>query len=259
MMTYSICARPYSLLSRLLALAPLLLLPFCAVAENDNSNEVRLQIPALPELQRYEDLLSYPTYLAVVLDNNGLSPSLSHRPTLINPGTLRIGPAVLRFKEKTGSIYRYEAGVTINLGLTESEFTFPLVVDTEGIRTGKILVVLKPPLGGFLPSELLGRIQIKAELLSNVHAQQKIYAYLDKLSASGKRGDDVRTLFEPILLDAYNKSAASSQAHTSQAHTSQPIDAFSLSDQWGFLLAMLASLLVVSIATKARKNSPRAN
>lgn len=211
--------------------------PFVFAASN-----IRIELPAIPELSRYKDLLEYPGYLGVALETNGLSPSLSSKLEVKQLGkVLKVRNGEMRFIDKKGSIYNYEASLSINLGVSTSEFSFPVVVDLAQISSGKLLVVATPPLANLFPVELIDRIRIKASMVANASAQKIMIEYLDSLSKSdqGKKAN-ASSLIELILIDAYNKGSGVSAFGLRDIGEAVP-----LTDQWMLLLTLLIWVIAV--------------
>lgn len=206
------------------------------------ADEIRIEVPVMPALERYVDLLEYPGFLGVALENNGLSPSMSSKLQVKERGrALEIRNATFRYSGKKGAVLSYEASVVLNLGVSESKLAFPVTVDLTQMSSGKIVATAKPPLANLFPAELTDRIRIKAGLVANASAQQKVLDYLDKLSASKASGQaGVAALAEAILIDAYNKGGGPSATGGRDAGEAVP-----LSDQWMLLLTLVIWLLIV--------------
>lgn len=204
---------------------------------------IRIEIPVMPALERYVDLLTFPGFFGVALENNGLSPSISSKLQVKERGrALEIRNGTLRYKDKKGSIYTYEAVVTLNLGVGESKLAFPVTVDLTQVSSGKVVVTAVPPLANLFPSELADRIRIKASLIANATTQQKMIEYLDGLAGSApKDSTGVSVLAEAILVDAYNKGGGPATMRAG----GDAGEAVPLSDQWMLLLTLVIWLLIV--------------
>jgi hypothetical protein len=203
---------------------------------------IRIELPALPGLARYAELLAHPAYLALALESSGMAPSLSRRLTLVDSRALKLHNAFMRYTGHKGSLYSYEAGYTIDLGAGTTDLKFPVTVDIAQLAQGRVTVLATPPLAKLFPKELVERARLKGEALSDRGAQQALLGYLDNLAkgAGGAHGKD--SLFEAILLDAYNRAGSS----TAQAARSgrDVGDAEPVSDQW-LLIATLAIWAVI--------------
>jgi hypothetical protein len=188
------------------ALTAIVLLTLHGGARADGqADSIRIDLPALPGLARYEDLLAHPAYLALALDSSGMAAGLSGRLTLIDSRALRLQNAFMRFKERRGAIYSYEAGYTIDLGAGTTDLKFPVTIDITQLPQGKVTINATPPLAKLFPKELVERARVRSESMSDRASQQTLLSYLDNLarSATGATGAD--SLFDAILIDAYNK------------------------------------------------------
>ncbi len=105
------------------------------------AEDIRLELKAMPTLQRYVDLLTQPGYLAITLENNDLSPSQSSKIKVgENGGSAEIRNAVVRFTGRKGTLFSYEAAYLLGLG--DTKVSFPVYVDTSALRVGKVTVTL---------------------------------------------------------------------------------------------------------------------
>ncbi len=231
----------------------------CATFVAHAADEIRIEIPVMPALERYADLLAFPGFFGVALENNGLSPSMSSKLQVREQGrTLEIRNATLRYASKKGAIYTYEAAVTLNLGVSESKLAFPVTVDLARVSSGKVVVTAKPPLANLFPAELTDRIRIKASLIANATTQQKMIEYLDSFAKTGSAGSaGMAALVELILIDAYNKGGGPFVKGGRDAGEAVP-----LSDQWMLLLTLVIWLLIVPAflfyqRLRARRNEMR--
>jgi len=173
----------------------------------ETGTPLRFTVRVLPAAAAYLDLLEMPSYLALALENIGLSPSLSSRLEIVDRRSFRIRAGVLTFVKRKDSLFAYEAGVNLSLGVGEAKFTVPVEVDVSGLERGNVVVRVFPPLAKMLPQDLVDRIEFKVRTLANLQAQRKLLAYLDRLTKvqeSLGRGRD--GLIEAILLDAYARN-----------------------------------------------------
>ncbi len=216
-------------------------------AEFPAGDAIRLEIPVLPGTLRYAELLEYPGYLAVVLENNGLSPSFSSKLQVEADGrSARIQNAVLRYTGHKEDLYTYEAAVEIGIG--DSKISFPVTVDMSTAASGKVTVTLTPPLARLIPSELIDRIRTKTLLMANARAQQKVLDYLEHESKLHAPGSGMQRLIVAVLVDAHNRGGGPEGSGGRDVG-----DAVPLSDQWLLILTLVIWLLVVPVALLAYK------
>lgn len=200
---------------------------------------IKLEIVTLRGFEKYDALLSQPGYLAIALENNGLSPSLSSKLKVGDGGrSLEIRGAVIGFVGKSGAVYSYEAGIMLGVG--ESKLTFPVTVDISAIKSGKATVTLSPPLAGMIPMDIIERIRLKVQLIANPSAQKTMLDYLDRLSETRQAAGGGDPFLNAILLDAYSKSGGPAGLGAGDAG-----DALPISEQWLLILTLVIWLIVV--------------
>lgn len=202
-LTIKSIVRCFLLVLPLLALSPLVL------AQARQGEAIEFDVPVLPQAQHYINLLQYPSYVAVALENVGLNPSYSAQLTLIDARQLRLRNAMLRYVGSKGSTYTYRAGAIVDLRVSRTEISFPVELDTSKLAAGTLTVRLFPPLAKLIPEEVVERIRTKARLMSDVAAQKKLLDYLDGISERLPTGADWSGLFEQIMIDAYNRGGKS--------------------------------------------------
>jgi len=202
---------------------------------------IKLEISALSGFERHRVLLAQPGYMAIALENNGLSPSLSSRLKVSDVGrSVEMRSAVLGYAGTNGAVYSYEAGIMLGIG--DSKLTFPVVVDTSGLGSGKVTVTLSPPLAGLIPGEITDRIRLKVQMLANPSAQKAMLDYLEGLAKAARPTDDGSSMVEAILLDAYNKGGGPERLGGREAG-----DAVPLSEQWLLILTLSIWLVIVPV------------
>lgn len=198
------------------------------------AEDIRIELKALPELQRYVQLLDRPGYIAIALENSGFAATRSSKMKVDQQGrSAETGKAKVTFTGRTGDVFSYEAAYLLGLG--DSKLSFPVLVDTSALRLGTVTVTLSVPLAQLMTKDLVDRVQLKAELISNASVQRKVLDYLDAMS----RHDD---LVKAILVDAYNRGGGAATA------ASDVGDALPLSDQWMLLLTLVIWLILLPIA-----------
>src|SRR5512146_1056275 len=116
-----------------------------ASGQQKQAHALVFDVSVLPETARYVELLAYPAYLAVALENNGLNPSLSSRVVIRDSKSLQIKNAALQYAGKRGAIYTYTAELGWSLGATETSFKIPVEVDTSSAQQGKIRMIVHIP------------------------------------------------------------------------------------------------------------------
>ncbi len=205
----------------------------------ESAGELRFEIPTLSGFERHAELLEYPGYIGVTLENNDLHPTRSGKMIVKDGGReVQARNAVIRFVGKNGNSYAFEAG--LSLGIGKASVTFPVTVNISPLRSGKTIVVAKLPLANLISDEKRARIDAKVRTLANAAAQQRVLDYLDQLAkAAGAGGSAVH---EAILVDAFNRSGAPGMAGRDVG------DAVPISEQWMLLVTLAIWLILFPLA-----------
>jgi hypothetical protein len=86
-------------------------------AASSKEGALQFEIPIVQGAQKYLELLEYPAYLVVALENNGIKASNMGRLTLIDEHTIQLKNAMLRFAEKKNAVYAYKTSVEWDIPL----------------------------------------------------------------------------------------------------------------------------------------------
>lgn len=228
--------------SRLIALVVFVLCSVQPIYAASSSKEGALQfeIPIVQGTEKYLELLGYPAYLAVALENNGIKASNMGRPTLIDERTIQLKSAMLRFVEKKGAVYFYEGSLEWDIPLKHLKFEVPVEIDTSSISKGNIQISVFLSLANLFPDALVERIRMKIQMLSGPDVQKQMLGYFDGLSSKTDPATGLQGLFSKIMLQSFSAPIDAGGVCISR----EPGDAESLSDQ-AYLLATLAIWLVI--------------
>jgi hypothetical protein len=216
-------------------LSAVLWLPGAVTAQIQDA--MALEIPVLPEAQRYITLLEYPPYLVLALDNIGVKLTGSGKITIPGPNSLQYKGMVLRYVHRNGSLYTYEASLNWGIG------TLPIEADLSNLDKGKINVRIFLPAARLLPQDLINRIQLKVRNLADVSVQRKILAYLDDLQKKTGSAKGMDAIFNLILVQAYNNQAATIGSFVS----GESEDAGPLSDRLLIPIMLILWLVIVPL------------
>jgi hypothetical protein len=177
---------------------------FSTLAATGEDPALTFRLPALPEIKRHLFLLENPSFLVLVLENNGMGLSLSTKPVIRGRTNFEIRNLAVRYDGKSGAVYRYVATLKLSLAGVATEVTVPAEVDVSGLGEGSITIKARPPMAGVIPAALLDRVNFKLRLIADLSRQRELLKYLDGLpQAAGGSGVDPR--FEAILTEAYNR------------------------------------------------------
>ncbi|MGB7542560.1 MAG: hypothetical protein WA373_14980 [Burkholderiales bacterium] len=224
------------------------LIPGIARGADAPAGVLEFDIPVSPGAARYTDLLAYPPFLAVALDNNGIRPSNSGRVVIVDRQTLQFRNARVKFLGRQGAVFQYEGKIEWDIGVTQARFTLPVEADLSALASGKVTVRVRLPMAKLFPQTLTDRIRLKVQSLAGPEVQKRMLDYLDAVAKKAPPGRGVDGLFEPILADAYNLSLG-----RSDAAGREPGDAEPLSDQLLFFATLAIWLVIVPLALLGRK------
>lgn len=236
--------------------AAVLIMSLAAPASGRGADEIRFDVAVLPDFQKYAALLSHPGYVAMVLENNGLSPRPGIKMIVKERGrAIEAGNAVLRFGGRKGEHYSFEMGMVVGIENFNTRLTFPVIVDVSSLASGKISVTMKPPLAGLLPTDFNDRLHRKVEMIAGISAQTKILAYLDQMAKGNPDGPQLDAMVEAILVDAYNSSGGPAAGNRDDGL------ALPTADQWMLIITFviwlsLVSVLFVMYVRRQRRSKP---
>jgi len=213
-------------------------------AASPKEDALQIEIPLVKGAEKYLDLLEYPAYLVVALENNGIKASNMGRPTLIDERTIQRESAMLHFAEKKGAVYVYKSSLEWDIPLKHLKFEVPVEIDTSSASRGSIRVSVFLPLANLFPEALVERIRMKIQILSGPEVQKQMLGYFDDLSRKTDPAIGLQGLFTKIMLQSYSASVDADGVRA----TREPGDAESLSDQ-AYLLATLAIWLIIGPAS----------
>jgi len=226
-----------------LLIIPILLTPGWAQAEKKPPNALQFVIPVVPGVERHLELLAYPPYLVVALENNGITPSNLSRVMIVDGHTVQFKNAFLRFHEKKGPRFIYQAKIELEIGNVKTGFNLRAEVDTsELLKQGKVIVRVYTPLAKFLPEPLIDKIRLKIESLTGEAVQKKMLFYFDDLEKRRPQGSGIFGTLELILIQGYNTG---SSARLGEGR--EPGDAEPFSEQILFLATLAIWFIVVPL------------
>lgn len=238
---------------RQICVATIALCALTSFAADRNGKDLVFKLPVLPELQRHLYLLENPAYLALVLENNGMSPSLSSKPVLHNRSSFEIRNLAVQFTGKSASVYRYSASLKLSLAGVATEVVVPAEVDLSALGSGSLTIKAYPPMAGAIPSFLLEKVDFKLKLIADLARQREIISYLDALPQKPPAAGALDPRLEAIITEAYNRGTMA-VASSKNAGEATP-----LSEQIGLILTLaiwLVGLPIVMIL-RYRRNMRR--
>jgi len=212
----------------------------CLAAEK-NREVISFDVSALPELRRHLDLFAYPPYLAVALENCGLTISKSKPLDIVDRTTVKIGNASVHFLSRKGLIFSYEVVLKVSTGVADVNVHLPTEIDAMEIDSGKVVIRIRPPMMNLITKGLMDRIAQKmgasANSQSRMQSQKLLVAYLDALATRGAPSGGLDATMEAIMIDAYKRISFAPSGYMPDKDVGE---AEPLSDQ----LMLLATLFI---------------
>lgn len=241
--TWLFCKKSSSWASACILVSLLFLVAGGVVAGDEPGDAMQFDITVLPGIERHLDLLPYPPYLAVALENNGIRPSNSGRPIITDDHSLRFKGATLRFVERKGRKFSYEAGIEWDIAAKQITFKVPVEVDTTSLASGKLSLRFYIPLARFFPQTINERIKLKVQNLGAEPVQQKMLDYFDGLKKKEMPHGGTVGVLKQILVQGYNHPSGI----VSHSVVCEPGDAEPLSDQVLLLATLVIWLVIVPL------------
>ena len=117
--------------------------------------------------------------------------------------------------------------------MTSVNITLNVLVDFKEVNKGKLTLSINSSLAGLIPKDLLEKINTKMAFLATMEKQSKIFYYLNGLYVKTLNSNNLLTIQELILIDAYNQST------TSNTGVREPGDAELISDHFLFFITLI--------------------
>jgi hypothetical protein len=175
-----------------------------------NSNESpRFDIHASPALAQYLDLLEYPPYLELALENSGVSITASGKLLILDEHTAKLKNVTLgdvnfdpslRFLHREGAIFSYEASM-INVSI-------PVNIDTTDLSNGTISIIFPQAAGNIVLTKFSQAIRDKIQTLASDSLQQRMLKYFYSITANKPDGRNLKEwITSQIIIAGYNRRA----------------------------------------------------
>lgn len=211
-----------------------------AVAASETSG-VRIELAVNPRIQPFVGFLETPAFIPAILENSGYGVATSARPKFLKQGkAVRVRNATLSYVDRKGLQFHYMAEIDVNIGVSATRVSFPVMVDAAEVSKGRIVAVVSSPIAGVLPEDLTDRIQLRAQQMASPGLQESVVSYLEGLAGRSGFSGSVDALFVPILSDSYNL-----EIKNAPASGREPGDAEPLADQILLIVTLVIWLLVV--------------
>jgi hypothetical protein len=213
---------------------------YSQVSSKDSS--LKFEIPIIDGVEKYLQLLEYPAYLVVALENNGIAVSSSGRITLVSEDVIQSnGHFIFHYSHKKGATYFYNAVLEWETPIKYFKFEVPIQVDTSSVAKMVISLNFDLAIATFLPDQLINRIREKITNLTGPNTQKLILVNLDELMKKGQHDGSFAKLKSQIMFHSYNNQISSVPVGVMVIR--EPGDAESISDQ-AYFFGTLAIWLI---------------
>ena len=202
--------------------------------------DLKFQIKVVENASRFIDLLQYPSYLAVALENSGIRATNAGRVILVDRENLQFRNVSVRFLEKKGLSYKYTTHIQWDLSMTQLTLDIPFEIDLRKLDEKIVEVKFYTKGSALLPDALVQKMQMKIQAIASQEAQNAIINYLQKIASKNKRGID--GMLESILIDSYNLPVVSSGDGRKEFGDAEP-----LKDQYYLLATIVLWFLLLPI------------
>jgi hypothetical protein len=169
-----------------------------AMARSDNTLEYT--IPVISGLERYIEMLEYPPYLALAIDNSGIRVGTGGL-EVVDKHTLQIKYLSLNFVKKVGEVYAYNIEPALGLSLESVGLNIKVEIDCSQLRNGLVTVRIHMFRIDFFLSSVRNMIDYKIGL-ANQDNQEIILKYLDGLKGLDSPHVSVDAIINQIAMQS---------------------------------------------------------
>ena len=206
-----------------------------AMARSDNTLEYT--IPVLRGLERYTEMLEYPPYLAIAIDNRGIRIG-SSRLVVVDKHTLRINYLRLSFVKKDGEVYTYNIEPALGLSLESIGLNLKVEIDCSQLRNGFVTLRIYMFRIDFFLSSVKYMIDYKIGLAS-IDNQKLILKWLDGLKGADSPHISIDAIINQIAMQRIDLP------DMDRRKIFKPVRRFS--PFWHVLFILIGSVLIVTI------------
>lgn len=215
-----------------------------------SSDAINFEIPVVSGVEKYTEFLSFPAYLVVALQNNGINASNLGRAVLEDSVTVKMNLLQLKYINKLDSVYSYEAELKWQSAVKEFVFRIPIHVDASELADGLITARFFIPFAAHFPKELVARLRNRIAFFSDSKFQQKLIDYLDEVSTKVDPGLGFAGLREALMLQSFSTRPIMTTAENCALE--EPGDAVPLGEQVALIVTIVIWLVMLPIYSIAR-------
>lgn len=197
----------------------MIIIPFWGHAADFSQKALKYKIRVDPRMGQYVYLLKQPSYLAVALENIGISVSLSGKLIPLDDHTLQISNLTFVKQANSPALqFLQQDGATFNYRASFMGIDFPVSVDVSTLDSRSVSVVIDTSLASYVPQQLSKAIEERIENLASDNVQKQLLSYLDSLAKSKPQGwSDKEWINAQIMLQGYKSQVLGKTSSSSNA------------------------------------------
>lgn len=220
----------------------ILAFPNAIWASDKEGGALQYQITVIAGAERFVDILEYPTYLAIALQNKAFRVADLYEVKIKDYQTFESKGTELKFIKRTGDkfFYQIKLGWSIIYGKALPSLT--MVVDASELRNKVVTVTISSSFVKYLPENVRERISAKIQKISSEDKQLEILKYFNELSRASYRHNELQGILSGIMIDAYNMHISDNgQIYKADIKSSQ------LNNYSVFIYIVTAFLIIIPI------------
>jgi len=171
---------------------------------------LRYKIPVIAGVERFVEVLEYPTYLSIALQNIGIRIAGNYLVKIKDKNTFSIEGVEAKFIKKDGNLLYYQLELPLSLMPTKEPLSLAMVVDVSELHNKVIGVSVFSSFVKYVPENIREKIKNKIEKLTSENNQEKMLVYFNKLSGEKHQNNTIHGLLEGIIFDTYNTQCVKS-------------------------------------------------
>lgn len=186
------------------ALSCLLVVSNATWASDNEDGVLRYRIPAINGAERFIEVLEYPTYLALALQNKGVRIAGNYEIEIKDQQTFDIKGIEVKFVKRDGSLFFYQVKLDLSILAGKAPPSLTMEVDISELRNKVLAISVSSSFIKYLPENVREIIKAKIQKIASEHNQKKVLEYLNKLSSASRQNNGIQNVFGGIVIDAYN-------------------------------------------------------
>ena len=223
-----------------ISLVAVVVMSYQSIAMARTDNALEYTIPAIRGLERYIEMLEYPPYLALAIDNSGIRVGTGGL-VVVDKHTLQINYLRLKFVKKDGEVYTYNIGPAWGLSLESIGLNLKVEIDCSQLRNGFVTVRIHMFRIDFFLSSVKYIIDYKIGLASE-NNQKIIIKWLDGLKVVESPHISIDAIINQIAMQTNDRRALERRKIF---EIKQPLRR--LSPFWHVLFILIGGVLIVII------------